>query len=215
MRVVVLGAAGQTGRLVVERLVAAGGDVLGVVRSPQQAADLHEAGASAAQADLVQVAPTELAAIFEGADAAIWAAGAGYGGDPELIDGDACIAAQQAADAAGASRWVQISSMYADRPDEGPPFMQPVLAAKNRSDTAVASTGLGWTVLRPGGLTDDVATGHVEIGTSLTSGTVPRADVAAVAAACLTSAAAACRAFDLVGGMTPIEAALAALTRQA
>lgn len=208
MRVVVLGAAGQTGRLVVERLVSAGSDVLGVVRSPQQAADLHQAGASVAQADLVQVAPSELAALLGGADAAIWAAGAGYGGDPQMIDGDACIAAQKAADQVGVGRWVQISSMYADRPDEGPPFLQPVLTAKNRSDVAVAATGLGWTVVRPGGLTDDIATGHVQIGVGLTTGPVPRADVAAVAVACLTSAAAACRAFDLVGGMSPIEEAL-------
>lgn len=212
MRVVVLGAAGQTGRLVVDGLVAAGDDVLGVVRSPEQAAALHQAGASSARADLVQVAPTELSALLDGADGAVWAAGAGYGGDARQIDGDACIAAQQAADDVGVGRWVQISSMYADRPGEGPPFLQPVLTAKNRSDTAVANTGLGWTVVRAGGLTDDVPTGHVQVGTSLTSGMVPRADVAAVVVACLTSPAAACRGFDLVGGMTPIEIALGSLT---
>lgn len=214
MRVVVMGAAGQTGRLVVDGLVAAGDDVLGVVRSPQQAAALHEAGASGAVADVVQLAPTELSALLDGADAAVWAAAAGYGGDPQLVDGDACIAAQAAADAVGVARWVQISSMYADRPMQGPPFLQPVLVAKNRSDSALAGTGMGWSVVRAGGLTDDVPTGHVQLGTSLTAGTVPRADVAAVVVACLTSPAAAGRAFDLVAGMTPIEAALAQLATE-
>lgn len=211
MRVVVLGAAGQTGRLVVDGLVAAGDDVLGVVRSPEQAAGLGRAGASGAVADLAQVGPTELAGLFDGADAAVWAAGAGYGSDPELVDGDACIAAQKAADEAGVGRWVQISSMYADRPAQGPPFLQPVLMAKNRSDNAVAATGMGWTVVRAGGLTDDVATGQVQVGRSLVSGMVPRADVAALAVACLTSTAAACEAFDLVGGQTPIATALDSL----
>lgn len=214
MRVVVLGAAGQTGRLVVDGLLAAGADVFGVVRSPPQASVLHQAGASSTVADLVQVGPSELAAMFDGADAAVWAAGAGYGGDPEQVDAAACIAAARAADDAGVARWVQISSMYADRPTEGPAFMQPVLLAKNRSDTALATTGLGWTVLRAGGMTDDVPTGQVALGTSLTSGTVPRADVAAVAVACLTSPTAACQAFDLVTGMTPIDEALAALPQR-
>lgn len=211
MRVLVTGAGGQTGRLVVESLVGAGHDVLGVVRSPQAAADLQAAAAASRVCDLTQLAPSELVSMFEGEDAAVWAAGAGYGADPEVVDGDACIAASTAADAAGVSRWVQISSMYADRPEQGQPFLQPVLRAKRRSDEAVASTGLGWTVIRAGGLTNDIGTGQVHLGSLLDSGMVSRADVAAVALACLATPSTARSAFDLVSGMTPIDAALRAL----
>jgi len=211
MRVLVTGAGGQTGRLVVTSFVEAGHDVLGVVRSPQAAADTEERGATARLADLAQLAPSELAALFDGIDGAVWAAGAGYGGDPEVVDADACIAAFTAADRIGVSRWVQISSMYADRPEQGPSFLQPVLRAKHRSDQAVASTGLGWTVIRAGGLTNDIGTGQVHLGSRLDSGMVSRADVAAVALACLTTPSTARSAFDLVSGMTPIDTALAAL----
>lgn len=207
----VTGAAGQTGRLVVGLLVAAGHDVLGVVRRAEQVEALTRAGARALHADLTQVAPSELRAAFAEADAVVWAAGAGYGGDPALVDGEACIHAQQAADEAGVGRWVQVSSMYADRPEHGPPFLQPVLAAKHRSDSAVQGSALGWTVVRPGGLTDDRPTGRVAVGTGLTGGLVPRGDVAAVVVACLDVPATSRRAFDLVAGEVPVREALATL----
>lgn len=211
MRVVVFGAAGQTGRRIVGGLVANGHDVLGVIRSPDQVAPLHKAGASTTLADLTQLAPAELQSLVEGADAAVWAVGAGHHADPAAIDGDACIAAVLAADSAGVGRWVQVSSMYADRPEQGPPFLQPVLSAKHRSDQAVMGTALEWTVIRPGGLTNDVGTGQVQLGSGLTSGTVPRDDVAAVVVACLDSTACGRRAFDLVSGETSISTALVAL----
>lgn len=210
MRVVVTGAAGQTGRLVVQRLVAVGHDVVGVVRRQEQAEALARAGAAAIEADLTQVGRSEMEALFTGADAAVWAAGAGYGGDPALVDGEACVHAQQAADDAGVARWVQVSSLFADRPDLGPPFLQPVLRAKNVSDRALESRALGWTVVRPGGLTDDPPTGQVAVGVGVT-GMLPRADLAAVVAACLEEAATVRRGFDVVGGPIAVADALAGL----
>jgi uncharacterized protein YbjT (DUF2867 family) len=213
MRVVVLGAAGQTGRLVVDGLVALGHDVRAVVRREDQAEAAVARGAAAFVADVAQLGPSELPELFHGADAAVWAAAAGYGADPELVDGDACIAAQQAADEAGVGRWVQISSMYADRPDLGPPFLQPVLRAKHSSDVAVEATALDWTVVRPGGLTDDVATGQVDTGHQLSGGTVCRADLAATVVACFDSPATSRLGFDVVNGVTPIDTSLASLWR--
>jgi uncharacterized protein YbjT (DUF2867 family) len=211
VRVVVTGAAGQTGRLIVDLLVAAGHDVVGVVRRPDQAEGLAHAGVAAYLADLTQVAPVELESLYTGADAGVWAAGAGYGADPDQVDGEACIHAQQVADEVGVARWVQVSSMYADRPDQGPPFLQRVLTAKNRADTALDGRALGWTVVRPGGLTDEAPTGLVELGVGLISGTLPRADLAAVVAACLDHPGTARRSFDLVAGAVPVVHALAAL----
>lgn len=192
-------------------LVSAGHDVLGVVRSHVQAERLGQAGAGATIADLTELAPSELHPVFAEADAAVWAAGAGFGVDPEAVDGDACIATQRAADDAGVGRWVQISSMYADRPDDGPAFLQPVLRAKHRSDEAVEASGLGWTIIRPGGLTNDSPTGQVDLGQHMTAGTIARADLAATAVACVGEPGTARRAFDLVSGATPIAQALASL----
>lgn len=212
MRVVVAGAAGQTGRLVVGLLVAAGHDVLGIVRRPEQVQTLEQAGASARLADLTELAPTEWRALMDGVDAVVWAAGAGFGGDPQSVDGEACIAAQQAADADGVERWVQVSSMYADRPEEGPEFLRPALRAKGTADASLTLTAMGWSVIRPGGLTNDVATGQVYVGRGLTGGLVGRADVASVAVACLTHPAASRQAFDIVSGRTPVDEALDSLT---
>lgn len=213
MRVMVVGAAGQTGRLILDGLVAAGHDVVGLVRTDDAARRVVAAGASPAVADLVEVAPSELRALLDGADAVVWAAGAGFAGDPEAVDGDACVAAQRAADEAGVSRWVQISSMFADRPDEGPPFLRPVLHAKARADGALAESGLGWTIIRPGGLTNDAPIGQVDIGTAgrPVGGTIARADVASAAVACVDDPGTARRSFDLVSGATPIPDALAFL----
>lgn len=197
-----------------DRLVAVGHDVLGVVRQQAQADDLHRRGASAEQADLTQVSATEFRRVLDEADAVVWAAGAGFGADPATVDGQACITVQHVADEAGVGRWVQVSSLYADRPDEGPPFLQPVLRAKNRSDEAVQRGALGWTIIRPGGLTNDPGTGRVALGRQLVGGMVPRADVAAVAAACVDDPTTARLAFDLVSGDTPIADALAALPQE-
>jgi uncharacterized protein YbjT (DUF2867 family) len=126
MRVAVLGAAGKVGRLVVEGLVAEGHQVVGLVRTDEQAALISGLGASAVQGDL----EGDLSEVLVGAEAAVFAAGASLGGDPERIDRDACIAAQRAAEGAGVTRWVQVSSLMADRPQEGPPFLFGFLSAK-------------------------------------------------------------------------------------
>jgi uncharacterized protein YbjT (DUF2867 family) len=215
MRVVVTGAAGQTGQLVVSALVAAGHDVLGIVRRPEQGPGLELAGASARLADLTELAPTEWRALMDGVDGVVWAAGAGFGGDPQAVDGEACIAAQQAADADGVERWVQISSMYADRPEEGPEFLRPVLRAKGTADASLTLTAMGWSVVRPGGLTNDVATGQVYVGRGLTGGMIGRADLASVAVACLSHRAASRQAFDVVSGRTPVADALDSLAADA
>lgn len=214
MRVAVTGAAGQTGRLVVAALVAAGHDVHGVVRRPDQVQALEQNGASVELADLTELAPTEWRRLLDEADAVVWTAGAGFGGDPHAVDAEACVAAQQAADDAGVARWVQVSSMYADRPEDGPEFMRNVLDAKGTADSSLAVTALGWTVVRPGGLTNDIGTGQVYVGQRVAGGTVPREDVAAVVVACLDEQGTARIAFDLVGGRTPVTEAVASLVTE-
>ena len=121
------------------------------------------------------------------------------------------MAAQQAADNAGVARWVQISSLYADRPEEGPEFLRAVLTAKGTADASLSLTALGWTVIRPGGLTNDIGTGQVYVGRGLTGGTLAREDLAATVVVSLTSPATARQAFDLVSGRTPLGLAVASL----
>ena len=109
--------------------------------------------------DLEREDPTPHA---RGADAIVFAAGAGPGSGPErkqTVDLGAAVKCVEAAKAAGVARFVIVSSIGAQDPDAGPEAMRPYLRAKADADAAVAASGLDWTVVRPGSLDDDPGTG--------------------------------------------------------
>jgi uncharacterized protein YbjT (DUF2867 family) len=85
------------------------------------------------------------------------------------------------------------------------------LRAKAAGDEALRESGLAYTIVRPGGLTDDAPTGAVKLGDRLDRGQIPRADVAAVLVAVLDAEHAIGAEFDLISGETPIADAIAAL----
>ena len=105
-----------------------------------------------------------------------------------------------------------ISAMGAAYPAAGSEAMRPYLDAKAQADAALAASDLEWTIVRPGGLTDEPGTGRVEVAPALgRRGTVTRDDVAAVLVECLNEPRTVRAAFDLLQGETPIAQALAAL----
>ncbi|MEU7134480.1 NAD(P)H-binding protein [Streptomyces sp. NPDC046261] len=217
MRIVIAGGHGQIA-LRLERLLAGRGDeVAGIVRRPEQAGDLLAAGAEPVVADLESASVEDVARHLEGADAAVFAAGAGPGSGIErkdTVDRAAAGLFADAAEAAGVRRFVIVSSMGADR--EPPPGTDPVFAAylcaKAAADDDVrARAGLDWTVLRPGRLTNDPGTGLVELSAGSTGhGEVSRDDVAAVLAAVLDEPGTAGRTLELIGGGTPVAEAVKA-----
>ena len=87
--------------------------------------------------------------------------------------------------------------------------MRPYYEAKRDADEALRSSGLAYTIVRPGGLTDEPGTGMIEVGTPLErSGEVTRDDVAATLAAVLAEPRTVGLTFDLLNGDTPIAEAL-------
>ncbi|MBP2403594.1 NAD(P)H-binding protein [Streptomyces syringium] len=214
MRIVIAGGHGQIA-LRLERLLAGRGDeVAGVIRKPGQAGALLAAGAEPVVCDLESATVEELVRHLEGADAAVFAAGAGPGSGIErkdTVDRAAASLFADAAEAAGVRRYVIVSSMGADRePPEGTdPVFAAYLRAKGAADDDVRSrAGLDWTVLRPGRLTDDPGTGRVTLAESTGRGEVTRDDVAAVLAAVLAEPGTAGRTLELVGGDVPVEQAV-------
>ncbi|WP_052864917.1 NAD(P)H-binding protein [Streptomyces niger] len=214
MRIVIAGGHGQIA-LRLERLLAARGDeVAGIIRRPEQAGDLLAAGAEPVVCDLEAASVDEVARHLEGADAAVFAAGAGPGSGEdrkETVDRGAATLFANAAEAVGVRRFLVISAMGADR--EPPAGTDPVFAAylraKGAADADVrARTTLDWTILRPGRLTDDPGTGSVRLAESTGRGDVTRDDVAAVLAALLAEPATAGRTLELIGGDTPVEDAV-------
>lgn len=210
MIVAVTGATGRTGRPVVAGLLEAGHTVRAVVRDEAKGSALRAPGVELVLADLTT---GDAASWLAGCDALIHTAAASdpSPGASDAVDRDATIALVTAAEASGVGRVVQVSSMYADRPDEGPPFLHDVLRAKGVSDAALAGSALVWTIVRPGGLVDDDPTGLVEVGRRLGGGRISRRDVAAVCVACLTQPATERVAFDLVSGEHAVAEALEGL----
>jgi uncharacterized protein YbjT (DUF2867 family) len=214
MQITVFGASGGIGSRVVDRLIASGHDVTGVVRDPAQADGLAAKGAKSVLAD---IRTDDVTAALTGADAVVWALGARLmvdgPGAATAIDGDAAVATIQLADKIGVRRWVQISSMMADRPESGPPLLLPFLHAKQASDDAARASSMEWTVIRPAGLTDAPGIGEVSIASTIEEHRpISRDDVADVAVACVTSALGAHRSFDLVSGGEAITSALASIS---
>jgi uncharacterized protein YbjT (DUF2867 family) len=192
-------------------LAARGDDVLGLIRNPDHASDVRGAGASAVVCDLERVSVEEVAAAIDGSDAVVFAAGAGPGSGAErkvTMDRDGAIKLLRAATSSGVGRYVMVSSVGAENPPSGDEVFEVYLRAKAAADAAVEASELDWTILRPGGLTDDAGSGSVRIETTPFSGPVPRDDVAAVLAALLADGRTSGRILYLSSGSTPIGEAL-------
>ncbi|MFD5560866.1 NAD(P)H-binding protein [Kitasatospora griseola] len=217
MRIVIAGGHGRIA-LRLERLLGARGDaVAGIVRRPEQAGELLAAGAEPVVCDLESATVAEVAGHLEGTDAAVFAAGAGAGSGAarkETVDRGACVLFADAAEAAGVRRFVVVSSMGADRePSAGTdPVFAAYLRAKAAADADVRSrSGLDWTILRPGRLTDRPGTGRVTLAAATGRGEVPRDDVAAVLAALLDEPRTAGLTLELIAGNSPVDEAVSAL----
>lgn len=208
MRVVVAGGHGQVALRLARTLVAGGHDVVGLVRNPDHGLDVEATGASVVVADLERVVAPDLARHLAGADAVVFAAGAGPGSGAarkDTMDRGGAVLLADAAELAGVRRYVLVSSMGAG--SAPPPGTDETFAAYLRAKTAaeddVRRRDLEWTVLRPGGLTDDPGTGRVRLGPRLPAGRVPRDDVAAVLAELLVTPSTAGLVLELVSGDEP------------
>ncbi|MEV6042391.1 SDR family oxidoreductase [Streptomyces xanthochromogenes] len=219
MRIVIAGGHGQIA-LRLERLLHARGDeVAGIIRRAEQAGDLLAAGAEPVVCDLESVSLDELASRMEGADAAVFAAGAGPGSGvarKDTVDRAACSLFADAAEAAGVRRFIVVSALgarNAPEPRGSDSVFAAYLHAKAVADADVqARAGLDWTILRPGRLTNGQGTGLVTLAESTGGGAIPRDDVASVLAALLSEPGTAGRTLELIGGSVPVDKAVASLT---
>ncbi len=215
MRIVIAGGHGTIALLLSRQLADAGHEPVGIIRNPAQADDLRTAGATPLVLDLEHSTVDEVAASLAGADAAVFAAGAGpdSGADRKLtLDRDGAILLADAAVRAGVRRLVVISAMAADGFDAASDdVFQVYLRAKSEADAAVRHRDLDWTIVRPGGLTDAEPTGLVTVGETVARGSIPRADVAAVVVALLTGNLGVRSQFEITSGLTPLAEAISAL----
>jgi uncharacterized protein YbjT (DUF2867 family) len=219
MKIAIAGAHGQIG-LRLGRLLAARGDsVVGLVRNPDHLRDLAEAGVEGVVLDLEEPVLDELAVAIEECDAVVFSAGAGPGSGAarkDTVDRGAALLLADSAKLSNISRYLLVSSIGVDSVRDGaaPAGADEVFAAYLRAKLAaeegLRKTKLDWTILRPGGLTNDAGTGRVTLAPNVDRGSVTRDDVAAVLVALLDEPRSAGLVLGLTGGDVPIDDAVAA-----
>jgi uncharacterized protein YbjT (DUF2867 family) len=208
--------AGGHGRIALHltRLLHGRGDrVRSLIRNPAHAGDVEAAGGEPVVCDLEHAEEADVARAVDGADAVVFAAGAGPGSGPErkwTMDYGGAVKLLAAAKAGGVSRYVMVSSRGADPDAPGDDTFAVYLRAKGRADAELRASGVAYTIVRPALLTDDPGTGRISAGEHVDGEHISRQDVSAVLAFALHDPALARATFEVAEGDTPIEQALAA-----
>jgi len=210
--IVIAGGHGKIALRLARLLSARGDEVRSIIRNPGHAAGVHGAGAEPVLADMEAL--DSLAEFVEGADAVVFAAGAGPGSGAErkrTVDLGAAVKLLDAARATGVPRYLMVSTIGAGDPRSGSEAMRPYLEAKAEADAALSASDRDWTIVRPGMLTDDPGTGLIWVGAEERRASVTRDDVAAVLVGCLDDPRTVHKTFVVLQGETPVAEALASL----
>ncbi len=185
----------------------------GVIRKPEQAADLETAGAEPVLCDLER--GDDLRPHLGAADAVVFAAGAGPGSGAErkrTVDYGAAVASMEAARDLGVDRFVIVSSIGTHDVEGASDAMRPYLQAKRDADDALKQSGLDWTIVKPGHLTDAPGSGRVRVSRAFGDrADVSRDDVALVLLECLQAPNTIGVEFELFEGDVPAREAVRSL----
>jgi len=215
MIVLVAGANGKTARSLVRMLVEEDHKVRGLVRKEEQLSEVEQDGAEPVLVDLEEEVEGAVGRAVEGCDAIVFAAGAGPGSGAarkETMDYGGAVKLIEAAERHGVKRYLMLSAMGAADPESGSEEMRPYLSAKARADERLQSSGLDYTIIRPGSLTNEPGTGRITAAPSLGHrGEISREDVAAIFAATLEAENTFGKSFEALSGDTPIREAIAAI----
>ena len=216
MKVLVVGANGKIGKQLVDLLnESEKHSVRAFVRKEEQAKELESKGIEAHLGDL-EGSVSDLEEAVKGTDAVVFAAGSGGSTGPDktlLIDLDGAVKVVEAAKNAGVDRFLMVSAFGADQREKWNEEIKSYYVAKYYADKELMQSGLNYTIVRPGGLTDDPSKGKVVLSdnmqlTDSDDRTIPREDVAKVLFESLENEKTYNKAFDLVSGEQSIEEAL-------
>ena len=216
-RIAVVGGHGKVARHLLAELRRRGHVSLALVRREEYRADLEALGAEVALLDIEKQDAADFGGAFAGCGTVVFAAGGGPDGNLQrkrTVDLEGSLKSIDGARIAGIARFVQVSAIGVDEPlpADTEPVWRAYVEAKRDADAALRASGLEWTILRPGRLTDGPPTGLVALG-DVARGDVSRADVAAVLAAVVDDPRTVRCQWNLVGGETPVADAIDRLTR--
>ena len=208
MKITVVGGHGQIAMLLHPILKSYGHEVFGIIRNEGHAQEVRNAGAEPVICDIEK--QTDISDAVGDVDAVVFAAGAGPGSGAErkwTVDRDGAYKLIEAARNKGIKRYVMISAMKVEEP-RGNEVFQVYQKAKSEADKALRESGLQYTIIRPGKLTDDLPRGRVVLGKNLPTGQISRSDVAAVVAEVLETPESIGFQWDLIEGELPVEQAV-------
>jgi uncharacterized protein YbjT (DUF2867 family) len=211
MNVAVVGANGQIGKQVIGLLKESSEHTpRAIVRKEEHARTFEQDGVQSSLVDL-EGTVDEITHGLKGADAVVFSAGSGgkTGADKTLlIDLDGAVKTMEAAKQAGIDRFIMVSALQAHNRENWNESLKPYYVAKHFADRALEQSGLTYTIIRPGGLLNEVGTGKVTAGENLSRESIPREDVAATIVASLNEERTFNKGFDLITGNDGIEEAI-------
>ncbi|NCU18060.1 SDR family oxidoreductase [Pallidibacillus pasinlerensis] len=214
MKVLVVGANGKIGRILVNKLQNEKEfQVRAMVRSEEQANALKERGVDAVVTDL-EGTVEHIGNAMDGCDAVVFTAGSGSKTGPDktlTVDLDGAVKTIEAAEAKGVKRFVMVSALQANNREKWSMKIKHYYVAKHYADRILMDSDLDYTIVKPGALLDEPGSGNIQIGESLERGSVPREDVASTIVEVLRNPKTVRRSFDLVSGDVSISEAIANL----
>jgi len=202
--VVVAGANGSTGRIIIDLLKESEKyQPIAMVRKQEQKDNFEKDNVAAVMGDLEE----DLNEAVKGADKVIFAAGSG-GKKVIDVDQEGAKRFTDAAKNAGAEKFVMLSSMGADNPGISEE-LKDYLEAKGNADEYLRQSGLNYTIVRPGALTDEEGSGKIQLKEKLEEQeSISRANVARTLVEVLENDVKQNQVFEILDGETPIEKAV-------
>ncbi|PKR77065.1 NAD(P)-dependent oxidoreductase [Halalkalibacillus sediminis] len=208
MKVFVVGANGKIGKQLVHFIQdSKEHEVRAMVRKEEQKKQFEQEGIEAVLADL-EGSVDNIAEAAEGCDAVVFAAGSGpdTGSDKTLlIDLDGAVKSVEAAEKAGIKRYIQVSAYQANNRENWNDKIRHYYVAKHYADVALERSDMDYTIVRPGGLTNDEGIGKIKIGEGIAPGSIPREDVALTIFHLIDNPKSYNKGFDLITGENKIK----------
>ena len=211
MNILIIGANGQIGTILSEKLQGSKHTPVAMVRKKQQVKNFDQKGIDTVLADLEK----DISHAFKGIDAVVFTAGSGADtskSQTKVIDENGAKKAIDQAVAESINRFIMVSALMADsEPENWPDPMKHYYEAKSNADEYLRNSGIDHTILMPGRLTNEEGTGKVELSERINDvkgRSISRADVASVIALLLDADNTKNESLDLLDGETPIEEAV-------
>ncbi len=210
-KILVIGANGSTGKIICRHLGESPGyRPVAMIREESQKENFEKQGIRTVIGDL----EGDFEHAFQNIDRVIFAAGSGGSTGKEktiAVDQEGAKKSIDFAKKYHCQKFVMLSSMGAANPDSNSE-MHDYLKAKQEADEYLKSSGLDYTIIRPGALTHNPATGRIEAGESLDKkGEISRENVALTLLDVLSSDVAANSTFEILDGDNPIVEEITAL----